>query len=279
MSRGPTISVLISTYEQPRELELALASLCRQTRLPDEVLVGDDGSGEATREVMERWAARAPFPLHHVWQADRGYRKARIMNEAARRARGEHFVLLDGDSFPHRAWVEDHALAADGRTVLCGRRVKLGPAVSPTVTVADVEAGAFDGAFRPKLLRSRLAGDTKRWALGVRLPRPVARVLHPRARKLMGVNFSLPRAAFVEVNGFNEAWTIYGHEDRDLELRLQRAGWPQRALLNRAIVFHLHHEERARTDETRRLIAEAEASDTVRCAVGFDLVGTFDPQG
>ena len=181
-----------------------------------------------------------------------------------------------GDRFPHRAWVEDHAAAADGRHTLHGRHVKPGPAVSPEVSVAQVESGEFDSAFSSRLLRSRMSGDTKRWSLGVRLPGPIASTLHPRPRKLMGVNFSLPREAFVSVNGFNEEWVVYGHEDRDLELRLLRARYPQKALLNRAVVFHMHHEERERTDETRRLIAAAEESEAVRCEVGFDSDVPFD---
>ena len=37
--------MLISTYQQPRELEFALVALSRQSRHPLEVIVGDDGSG------------------------------------------------------------------------------------------------------------------------------------------------------------------------------------------------------------------------------------------
>lgn len=271
-------SVLISTYRQPSELDLALAALSRQTVPPHEVLVGDDGSGVETRNLMDRWKQQAPFPVHHVWQSDDGYRKARIMNEAARRATGEHFIFLDGDSFPHVAWVEDHLAAADGKSALCGRRVKLGPKISPTVTVRDVESGAFDSAFSAKLIKSRLQGDTRRLSLGIRLPKPIARIFHPRPKKLMGVNFSLPREVFIAVNGFNEAWTVYGHEDLDLELRLLRAGTPRIAVLNRAIVFHLHHPERERTAETRRLIEEARNSKSTRCAVGYDQAELFNAQ-
>jgi GT2 family glycosyltransferase len=271
-------SVLICTYEQPRELELALAAICRQSVLPHEVFVGDDGSGVETKNLVQRWVDRAPFPLKHVWQADKGYRKARIMNEAARRASGDQFLFLDGDSFPHHAWVEDHLAAADERSALCGRRVKLGPRLSPTVTVEDIERCAFDTAFSPLLLKSRLKGDTKRWSLGIRLPKGLARILHPRPRKLMGVNFSLPREAFIAVNGFNEAWTVYGHEDRDLELRLLRAGTPTIPLLNRGIVFHLHHEERERTAETQKLIAEMEASTVTRCEIGYDQAELFSAE-
>lgn len=268
-------SVLVSTYNQPRELELCIAALCRQSALPGELLIGDDGSTVETKVAIERWQSQAPFPIHHVWQVDRGFRKSRIMNEAARRARGSHLIFLDGDTFPHRDWVHDHAVAADGRRVLCGRRVKLGPAISPGVTVEQIQAGEFDSAFTGRLLKSRFSGDTKRWSLGVRLPTPIANVLHPRPRKLMGVNFSLPREAFATVNGFDEDVVIYGLEDRDLELRLQRAGYPQKALLNRAVVFHLYHVERETNEETRRQIAAAEARDAVRCEIGFDLDGPF----
>jgi GT2 family glycosyltransferase len=264
-------SVIVCTYEAPRELDLVLAALSRQSRAPDEVLVADDGSGPATQAVIEEWRGRLGAPLRHVRHADIGYRKARIVNEAVRRATGEHLLMLDGDSFPNRHWVADHLDAADGRHVLCGRRVKLGAKLSAAVTRPQVLTGRFDTAFAPELLRSMLTRDTQRWTLGVRLPAPVARVLHPFPRKLMGVNFSLPRTAFVDVNGYDEGWVVYGHEDRDLELRLQRAGWPFRALLNRAVVFHLWHRERERSALAGELLEAAERSTAVRPTRG--LVG------
>ncbi len=279
MSAPHQASVVVCTYNQPRELDLALAAIHRQTCAPFEVLVADDGSGDETGAVVKEWNDRSPFPVSRVWQADKGYRKARIVNEAVRRSQAAHLIFLDGDTFPQRAWVADHLASADGESVLCGRRVKLGPLLSPTVTRDDIEAGRFDSPLAPALLRSRLAGDTKRLGLAIRLPRRVARVFHPRPRKLMGVNFSLSKAAFVAVNGYDEDWGVYGHEDRDLELRLIRAGVPRVALLNRAVVFHLHHEERERSAETRRLIAAAEASDATRCEHGYDLATEFDPYG
>ena len=279
MSVPHQASVVVCTYNQPRELDLALAAIHRQTCAPLKVLVADDGSGDETRAVVEEWHDRSHVPIHHVWQADKGYRKARIVNEAVRRAEGDHIIFLDGDSFPQRSWVADHLASADGKSVLCGRRVKLGPEFSPTVSRDDIEAGRFDSPIAPALLRSSLAGDTKRLGLAIRLPRRVARIFHPRPRRLMGVNFSLPLEVFAAVNGLNEDWVVYGHEDRDIEFRLIRAGIPRIALLNRAVVFHLHHDERERSAETRRLIAAAEASDATRCEHGYDLATEFDPYG
>ena len=61
--------LIVTTYNWPEALHLTLASVGRQTRLPDEVIVADDGSGPATRAVVERWRA-AGLPLEHVWQED-----------------------------------------------------------------------------------------------------------------------------------------------------------------------------------------------------------------
>ena len=127
-------------------------------------------------------------------------------------------------------------------------------------------------------MRSYLAGETKRFLLGIRLPSWLARAFHPRARKLMGVNFSLSREAYFCVNGYDQDWTE-GREDRDLELRLIRAGFPFYPLLNRAIVYHLYHPLRPVDKETEARVRVEEASDRTRCDRGVVFNGLFDPNG
>ena len=272
-----SIAVIVSTYNAPRELELVLCALTRQTVLPDEILIADDGSGGETRRLIDRWRERFQVPLLHSWQRDAGYRKARIVNEAIRRSRGARLLFLDGDSFPHRRWVEDHLEVDDPGLVACGRRVKLGPELSRDVSIDDIMAGRFD---RPgtQLLSSAIRGDTRRLGLGVRLPRSVARVLHPRPRRLMGVNYSLSREAFYAVNGLDEEWAFYGREDLDLELRLQRARYRFYPLINRAIVYHLHHTERERSPEALALVERQREASHVRCDRGVESSESFDPQ-
>jgi len=269
-------SVIVPTYNTPRELDLVFCGLARQKVPPDEILVADDGSTQETSDLIASWSGELRCDLKHVWQSDRGYRKARIVNEAVRRARGNHLIFLDGDSIPHSHWVADHMHAADGRRVLCGRRVRVGPQLSKELNRKQILDGELDSRIGP-VFQSALAGDTKRFLLGVRLPPWLARCFHPRPRKLMGVNFSLPREAFVSVNGYDEEWAIYGHEDRDLELRLLRSGLPFYPLLNRAVVYHLYHPPRPTSQQSRSLIQAQEASDRRRCERG--LIGTlpFDP--
>ena len=91
----------------------------------------------------------------------------------------------------------------------------------------------------------------------------------------MGVNFSLGRDVFYAVNGLNERWTFYGREDYDLELRLRRSKIEFYPLLNRGIVYHVHHTERVRSAEALALVAEMEQSPEVRCTHGIEAVESF----
>ena len=263
-------SVFVVTYNAPEQLDLILCGLNRQTRPADEVWIADDGSTDDTRRMIESYKSGFVSKLEHAWQKDNGRRKARIVNEAVRRSSGDHLLFLDGDTIPHSRWVEDHAMAADGQHVLCGRRVKLGPEISERIDREWIEAGRLERWFGP-VSASALRGDTERLLLGFRLPRALARIVHPRARRLMGVNYSLPRAVFERVNGYNEE--INRREDFELECRLKRAkDIPFFPLLNRAVAYHLWHKPIA----TKPLADQWLHSDLVRCEKGLQTV-VFDP--
>jgi glycosyltransferase involved in cell wall biosynthesis len=57
------VSVALATFNGERFLEEQLASLARQNVGPAELVVCDDGSSDATVEIVERFAADAPFPV------------------------------------------------------------------------------------------------------------------------------------------------------------------------------------------------------------------------
>src|SRR2546423_9801109 len=57
------ISIAMATRNAGRHLTPLLDSLARQTRLPAELVVHDDGSEDGTVAMLETFAAHAPFPL------------------------------------------------------------------------------------------------------------------------------------------------------------------------------------------------------------------------
>jgi len=57
------VSVAIATYNGRGHLREQLASIAGQTRLPAELVVGDDGSTDDTLDIVRAFAETAPFPV------------------------------------------------------------------------------------------------------------------------------------------------------------------------------------------------------------------------
>jgi glycosyltransferase involved in cell wall biosynthesis len=100
--RAPRISVALSTYNGERFLPAQLESLAAQSRLPDELVVRDDGSHDASREVVEAFAERSPFPVR-VLPDDRNLGFAEGFLEVAARCAGDLIAFCDQDD----VWLPD----------------------------------------------------------------------------------------------------------------------------------------------------------------------------
>ena len=49
-------------------LRLCLMSVAKQTIMPDEIIIADDGSTDETRKLIEEMAKSLPCPVKHAWQ-------------------------------------------------------------------------------------------------------------------------------------------------------------------------------------------------------------------
>jgi len=236
------ISVIVSTYNDPRALGLVLAGLARQTRRPDEVLIADDGSGPGTRAVIDSWTPRLPFPVEHVWHPDQGFRKCTILNRAIAAARGTYLVFFDGDCVPLARCLAVHEARARPRHYVSGGAVMLGQRFSRSLCEAAVTSGALerigwwwlDAKRSRRLLASRI--PVLRQLLDGNLKRP------PGWR---GGNASTYAAHVHEVRGFDERFS-YGYEDADFGHRLLAAGLRGLSVRYSAPVLHVYHHDQPR---------------------------------
>ena len=88
----PTISVVIPLYNKQREIGAAVRSALAQTRLPQEIIVVDDGSTDGGAEAVR--AIRSPL-VRLVRQPNAGVCAAR--NRGSEESTGEYIALLDAD--------------------------------------------------------------------------------------------------------------------------------------------------------------------------------------
>ncbi|MFP4422371.1 MAG: glycosyltransferase family 2 protein [Desulfococcaceae bacterium] len=257
------ISVIVATYNRPDALRRVLEGLSAQRQPPSEVIVADDGSGPKTGAVISQASRNADFPVRHVWQADRGFRVARIRNRAVAAASGDYLVFLDGDCIPDGWFVFDHAALALPGTFFQGTRVLVGRRRAEDFGAKD----APPAGSRVRLLLSGGLGNRHHLLRFSGFP---AR----RSRRLSGIrscNLGMFRNDLATVNGFNEAFEGWGREDSELAVRLFRFGLWRRAHPFRAVCFHLWHPEnrRDRLSTNDRLLREAIASDRYDCDRGL----------
>ena len=103
---------MISTYNWKEALCLCLLSVTRQTVIPTEVIIADDGSRSDTKLLIEEFKNHFPCPIKHVWHEDNGWRKCIIMNKAFAVCEGDYIIEIDGDSIMHSHFIEDHVTEA-----------------------------------------------------------------------------------------------------------------------------------------------------------------------
>ena len=237
------VSVIVPTYNQPGFLHLVLCSFEVQTCRDFELLVADDGSGPETRELVEGWRVRGPFPIRHVWHEDEGFRKTVILNEAVKQSSGDYLIFNDGDCLAHPRFVASHVEFARPNGFAVGRTPRLSRRLTARVTEERVRSRKAQRMTLGKVA-DYLFGESKKMEFGSYIGNRALFELVQRTKKnldLWGGNFSCFKSDYVKVNGFNEEFIGWGKEDLELGIRFRNLGLRPVSVANRAINFHLWH--------------------------------------
>ena len=189
--QGPTVSVIIPTYNRAQVLGATIESVLAQTYQDLEVIVVDDGSTDDTHAVVERYVARSGAHVRYIRQANQGVSAAR--NTGCRAARGRYLALLDSDDLwkPQKLARQLPLLERDPRIGL----------VSSMAEIVDAT-------------NTRVLGIKPRQRPATTLREMVATGSAPPS------SFVFRREALQEVGGFDPQ--IHGLEDLDFCFRVAR---------------------------------------------------------
>lgn len=272
---SPTVSLMVSTYNWKEALALVLRSAAQQSRLPDEVIVADDGSREDTAELLHTMAGSFPVPLRHVWQPDDGFRLARCRNRGIAAARGDYLIQLDGDMIMHPHFIADHLRLARPGAFLQGTRIRTTDAETARLLSggAPVFGLSVDAYFRKEGDRSTYHFGRRHHTL--RIPW-LAELKSRSSGHPMGCNVSFWRKDLLTVNGYDERMVGYGSEDLELDERLRQAGLRRRQIKFAALALHLEHRSSAPPDPAapelpnNQLLYASRDAQRVRCEHGLD---------
>ncbi|MEO6352664.1 MAG: glycosyltransferase family 2 protein [Burkholderiaceae bacterium] len=246
--KPPLISVIVSTYNRPDALKAVLSALMQQNDRDYEIIVADDGSGSATRDTINSLSSCAPVPLTHVWHEDAGFRLSAIRNRGIARAVGDYLIFLDGDCIPQRDFITRHRSLAQRGMMVTGSRILLGEKLTTRVveglSILDQGFGFW--------CAQRAAGEANKiFPLYLHLPDiPQRRQVEFKWRGIKGCNLAAWRTDIEAINGFDETFTGWGHEDADFVVRLHNHGITRKKGFCATEVLHLWHPEAKRDQES-----------------------------
>jgi glycosyltransferase involved in cell wall biosynthesis len=108
MSAGPLVSAVMPVYNSEQYIDATLASVCAQTYQNLEIIIVDDGSGDAGPEIIGRYAAAHPN-ITCIRQKNSGVSAAR--NRGIRASKGDFIAFIDSDDLWGPTKIEEQVRA------------------------------------------------------------------------------------------------------------------------------------------------------------------------
>ncbi|WP_442795242.1 glycosyltransferase family 2 protein [Pelobium manganitolerans] len=243
-----TISVILSTYNHPKWLEKVLWGYEMQTYKHFEIIIADDGSGQETKHLIDRFRDEGKLSITHVWHEDNGFQKSQILNKAIEASQTAYLLFSDGDCIPRKDFVEVHGKNKKGGHFISGGYFMLPMETSEFITKEHIEKQAvFDRAWLyshgvKKTFKINKLSSSK-------FLQRFLNFITPTKATWNGHNSSGWKNDIVTVNGFDERMQ-YGGQDRELGERLVNFGVKPIQLRYGAAVVHLDHNRGYKTKES-----------------------------
>lgn len=232
------ISLVISTYNWPEALDLCLKSVLNQSRIPDEVIIADDGSNDDTRKVIDNFIQLCSFPVKHIWHEDLGHRKTVILNKAIAACNSDYIIETDGDIILHRHFVKDHFYVAKKGFFVRGARVLLTEELTKMIMLEkQIGISYFQKGLtkRRNCIHFPFIGKYTSFFYKSKSPRYV-----------IGCNIAFWKNDLIAINGYNEDIKEWGYEDNEIAARLINNGVYKRVIRWGIIAYHLYHPQISR---------------------------------
>jgi len=92
------VSIAMATYNGANYIGEQLESFLAQTRLPDEVIITDDGSSDSTMNIVESFAITAPFKVS-IYKNTKNLGYCNNFQKALTKSTGDIVLLSDQDDY------------------------------------------------------------------------------------------------------------------------------------------------------------------------------------
>lgn len=271
------VSVVITTYNRSDALLAVLKGLACQTDTNFEVVVTDDGSDAVHQQRILESSLAKSLRIVHFWHPDVGFTASCARNRGVALSKGRYLIFLDGDCVPETDFIARHRELAQSGYFVNGSRALLSAEFTNDVVGNLVNIAGRSWVF---WLQQRMLGRVNKLTGIFRFPDGEFRAKKEFSLKgIRSCNMAMWRSDFLRVDGFDESFVGWGHEDADLVLRLHHAGVARKNGFCATEVFHLWHREASRDQASlnAQAVTARSKSLTIMANSGFSQK-RFDDQ-
>ncbi|MCT7531554.1 glycosyltransferase [Aliarcobacter cryaerophilus] len=243
----PKNTIIISVYKDTDSLDLILETLAKQTIIPNEVLISEDGNSEEMRKFVE--IAREKYKtldITHLTQEDDGWRKNIALNRAIVASKYEYLIFIDGDCVPFDDFIENHVMQSEKKIVLSGKRTELGADITAKIRLRELKVSKLTNNYFLYLIA--LIKDKTRHLedlLHISYKSFLAPYIKRDVNYIIGCNWSAFKDDILAINGFDETYRLPSvGEDVDLGWRFRGLGIELKSCRYNANMIHLYHKKR-----------------------------------
>lgn len=203
------IAITVGVYNEEKHIADLLDALLRQTQLPDEIIIVDDGSKDKTAEIIKEYSRHNAI-LKYIYQENAGPAAAR--NKAWKNSVSDICIFTDGDCVPEKNWVEE--------------------LIKP---FEDERVGATAGTYKTlnnESLLARFIGYEIDWRYS-----KVKNEIQAHGT----YNLAVRKYVLEEIGGLDESYPFPSGEDWDLTYKISKKY--KLIFVREAIVGHYHPEK------------------------------------
>ncbi|KJF90889.1 glycosyltransferase [Photobacterium leiognathi] len=263
------IEVIMSAYNNVRDLELVLDGYLNQLDNDFSLCIADDGSTHEVTDLIQKYS-QTNLTIRHIWHEDLGFRRAAILNKAIKSSTADHIIFTDSDCIPSPHFVADHRKFASTEHYTVGIRVYLKPYLSNCFRNGSLTPSRLFNGFW--LLSQSLKERVSKPEQALRYPGfilPIINRLKPDLT-IFGSNIAMSLDSLLKVNGLDEDFEGWGYEDTDLLWRLEQIGLTSQGSLGRCCQYHLDHKENAPNPHAFNLFKQKQEDGKIYCDNGIN---------
>ncbi|MCW8927220.1 MAG: glycosyltransferase [Gammaproteobacteria bacterium] len=231
------ITLVITMYNRIEMLRNILLSVSIQTQKVNRIIIADDGSEQDPAEILEEFSKELSVPITHVRQADNGFRAARSRNNGVRAADDGIIIFADQDVVFTPGYFEHLCKNMRKGKFLVGYLLRLDEKQSAGIRREMIRSGDFSS-----LVRDEQIMEVKKQYRKEKIYEWLHKLhLRPIGPKLRSGICAIYKSDIEVVNGFDEGYQGWGHEDDDLGWRLYAAGIQGKNVFDSEYSLHQYH--------------------------------------